>query len=1737
MFEFGRFSILQGGLIEPFSSAKLAEMKRFNALLLLSCLSLSSALGENKSDALPETVSYYEHIRPVFQAKCQGCHQPAKAKSEYIMTDVASLIKGGETDKAIIPGKPDESYLLELVVAHEGEKRPEMPPKEEPLTDYEVKLVKKWVTQGAKDDTPENAQQKYTMENPPKYAVPPLVTSMDYSPDGKLLAVAGFHEVLVHKADGSGLVTRLVGLSERIESVAFSPDGTQLLVAGGLPGRMGEIQIWDLAKKELKLSKIVGFDTAYGASWSPDGKHVAYGLPDNTVRGIKASNGEQILFMGSHNDWVLDTVWSIKGDHLVSVGRDMTSKLTKVETERFIDNITSITPGALKGGVNTVTRHPKQDHVLVGGSDGVPQIYRMYRETVRKIGDNANLIRKYPAMKGRLWDADFSPDGKTFATVSSLDGKGEISLYKSEYDATITPELKKLFETVRRSTNAAENKDDKIEEFQTRGAERIAKVDVGTALYSVAFSPDGKTIAAAGADGSIRLLNAADLKEKLAFAPISIDKERAIVKADPKATDRAKGKIADHKESLPGGRKVTAIEVSPKTIDINSPKAYRQLLVTAKLNTGETADITRMVKYQLDQPLASISKTGVFRPTKDGAATLAISYENVKADVPVKIGNQAADVHLNFVQDVNPVITRLGCNMGTCHGAKDGKGGFKLSLRGYDPLYDVRGFSDDHSARRVNFASPDDSLMLLKATGAVPHEAGVVTEMDSRYYHTIRQWIAGGAKLDTNVARVASIELFPKNPVIQNIGAMQQLRIVARYTDGKTRDVTLESFIESGNTEVAEHDDFGLLKTIRRGEAPILARYEGAYAATTLTVMGDREGFTWEQPEAWGEIDKLVASKWQRMKLKPSELCSDEEFIRRVYLDLTGLPPASDRVKSFIKEGSPTKEKRAKLVDELIGSPEFVDHWTNKWSDMLQVNSKFLGGEGAKLFREWIKTEIAANTPYDDFVYKILTATGSNKENPAASYYKILRDPDMIMENTTHLFLATRFNCNKCHDHPFERWTQDQYYETAAYFAQIDLKRDGKNAPKQNIGGTAVEGAKPLYEVVGDKAEGDIKHDRTGEVQAPAFPYEATIEKAAFADPKAPTRREELAGWITSPDNQYFASSYANRIWGYLLGTGIIEPLDDIRAGNPPTNPQLLNYLTKQFVQSEFNVQELMREICNSRTYQLSIRTNEWNEKDETNFSHAKARRLPAETLYDAVHFVTGVKPNIPGAGAGTRASQLPDAKLDLKSGFLANLGRPARESACECERSDDLQMSAVMAFLSGPAIADAIGSDSSDLPALVASQPDDRKLVEEIYYRVLARAPGKAEIDAAIASMNEIESDHESLLAKASRAEADWVKKRSELEIKRHQAINKANADITAYTPEYNRKKAEAGAAQKQRIADAAKAEEAKRAELPQLINAFAAGVKADQLWTRWHKLDVASVTSSDKVKVEITPEGSVRYTGGYKKGNIDYLVTGKTTAQNITGIMIEALPNAANAAYGPGLNPNGNFVITEVQTRWNTLADPKKSNLLKITGAKATFNQNGFDVKNVFNGNVARNDKGWALSGTNYQVPHRAVLKFEKPVAGDAKGANLTVGVLCRYSQGDYPISHFRIWYTTDENPMDFGLPAQVASAVASAPAKRSEAEQKALAAYVEKNNEDLAKLVANHLAQKRPLPADPKMTGLKAALTKAETPVSEPQPLVQLRSDTNYSIEQAANRRLTAAQDLVWALVNSPSFLFNR
>ncbi len=466
-------------------------------------------------------------------------------------------------------------------------------------------------------------------------------------------------------------------------------------------------------------------------------------------------------------------------------------------------------------------------------------------------------------------------------------------------------------------------------------------------------------------------------------------------------------------EALPAGAVVRALEITPAAMKLDGAFDAAQVLVTAELADGTRVDATRLARIAVDPKVGAVSPAGLVHAAGNGRAELEASLGGRTARAALEVVNHDPAAKVDFLRDVNPVLNQLGCSSGPCHGSKDGKGGFKLSLRGYDPEFDVRSLVDDHAGRRVNLASPDDSLMLLKATGAVPHEGGQRTAYDDKYYRILRAWIAGGAKLDLTSPRVTSIEVSPRDPVLQRVGSRQQMKIIATYADGRRRDVTAEGFIESGNQDVAVIEHGGLVRTLRRGEAPLLARFEGAYAATTVTVMGDRAGFEWREPEKWNRIDEFTAAKWRRLKILPSELSADADFLRRVHLDLTGLPPSAEEVRAFLADARPVREKRDAVIDRLIGSPDYVDHWANKWADLLQVNRKFLGEDGARQFREWIRAEVAANTPYDVFARKILTASGSNRENPAASYYKILRTPTETMENTTDLFLATRFNCNK----------------------------------------------------------------------------------------------------------------------------------------------------------------------------------------------------------------------------------------------------------------------------------------------------------------------------------------------------------------------------------------------------------------------------------------------------------------------------------------------------------------------------------------------------------------------------------------------------------------------------------------------------------------------------------------------------------------------------------------------------
>ncbi|MGB0580430.1 MAG: DUF1549 domain-containing protein [Limisphaerales bacterium] len=1666
-------------------------MKTLSKLTAFAALTLGLQAATKPAPA--EKVSYYTQVRPIFQVHCVGCHQPAKAKGGYVMTDFKRLMGKGDSDEPVILAKnAAKSLLVEMITPVDGEA--EMPLDKAPLSLKDIDTIKAWVQQGAIDDSPESAKAVYDMDHPPTYSQAPYVTTMDYSPNGQLLAVGGYHEVLIHNADGSGIVKRLVGLAERIESVQFSPDGTMLSVAGGLPSRQGELQIWDVKTWKLKNSISVTYDTIYGAKWSPDNKHVAVGCADKTVRAFDIKSGKQVFFNQAHSDWALDTTWSPKGDKIVSVGRDMTAKAYDFKTERFIDNLTSITPKALKGGLIAVDIHPTMDEVVVGGADGTPQIFRLERVAKRVIGDNSNLIRRYPPMNGRVFAVAYSPDGKRIVAGSSLNGKGQIHIFNADVKREVSDELKKVFGIRPASFKPDQRK--MVEEYQTQGAKLLASIDYAAGIYALTYSPDGKTIAASGGDGTIRFLDSNDLSLKRAFVPVPLPEKQ-------------------HEQ-------IVGISVSPSHLKIDKRYEYSQLLVTGWRANGDKVDLTRKANYKLSSAIGEVSKRGIVKPTKNGKATVSVSSGAHTASVSVEAAGLDKAFKPDYVRDVMPVISKLGCNAGTCHGAKDGKEGFKLSLRGYDPIFDVRAFSDDLAGRRVNFARSDDSLMLLKATAAVPHQGGQRTAPGSDYYNVVRDWIGNGCELDLKSARVKSIEIFPKNPVVQDIGDDQQVRVIATYENGEKRDVTAESFIETSNQDIVKTDEKGLATTLRRGEAALLARFEGAYDATTVTVMGNRRGFVWQEPETWTKIDELTAAKWKRLKILPSELAGDAEFFRRIHLDLTGLPPTADAVKKFLADKRPSRTKRSEVIKQLIGNADFVDHWANKWADLLQVNRKFLGAEGSKLFREWIHKEVKANTPYDQFVSKILTAKGSNKINPPASYYKILRTPQDLMENTTHLFLATRFNCNKCHDHPFERWTQNQYYETAAFFAQVSLKRDPKNA-KGNIGGTAVEGAKPLYEEIFDKPDGDITHDRTGEITPPAFPY-ATEHKA----PSKATRRERLAAWMTSSDNQYFARSYANRIWGYLTGTGIIEPLDDIRAGNPPSNPELLDYLTAEFVKSGFNVRHLMKLIVESRTYQLSIKTHKWNEDDDVNYSHAIVRRLPAEVLFDSIHRSMGSQLKIPGVAAGMCAAQLPDAGIKLKDGFFATMGKPPRESACECERVNDVQLGPVMAMISGATVGDAVSDPKNLIAQLVAKEKDDNKVVNEIFLSVLNRPATAKEVAATKKTIAGIQGEHKKLIADLAGYEKKLKPITAKKAAQRKDELKKSKEELAAHKKAIEPERKRLAKEREDRIAKADKSLKDYQKTLPKKLAEFE---KKQNLKINWANIEPTKLAATGGIK--LTKTNKVIYASKQKKGNVIYTVTTETALKNISAFRIEVLLDKVMPKSGPGFNTDGNFVLSEFEVFVAPKDNPKKMTKVALTKGIADFQQTNFDINKAIDGRPTNRD-GWAVSPKG-GMAHWATVQCKTPIKNE-NGSIITIKMHHLF-RDTFRLGKFRLALTANGKPTGLSVSEELAALIKTPADKRDDQQKAALMKIYSVVDKELAKRQTSLATAKAAVLRDKKEVELENVVKRFEQPLPPDPELVRLQRAKKLSEEQLKNSRLVGMQDLAWALVNSPAFLFNH
>jgi mono/diheme cytochrome c family protein len=1690
----------------------------------------------------PAPVSYFKQVRPILQARCQGCHQPAKDEGGYVMTDVARMRSVGDSGSAgIVPGKPDESHLV-AQIEPDADGVAEMPKDGKPLTAAEIELVRRWIAEGAQDDAPASAGQQVDAAHPPQYSRQPVVTSLDFSPDGSLLAVTGFHEVLVFDvgrpaaAAGPRLKMRLVGLAERVERVRFSPDGTKLAVTGGNPARLGEVQIWNVADGSLLRSVPVTFDTVYGGCWSPDGKRIAFGCTDNTLRAIDVETGEQVLHQGAHEDWVLDTVFSPKGDHVISVGRDMTVKLTELATQRFVDNVTSITPGALRGGLAAVDRHPTLEHVVVAGADGTPRAYRIHRHTKRVIGDDANLIFPLHTVTGRVFSLRFSPDGRRVAAAGGLDGRGELVVASYDLAEDVPRKILDIMAKVPGETREKGSQRSKadwqaIDDYRDASTKVLCRVETPAAAYATAFHPRTGDVAVAGGDGVVRFFDAATGTPRGSFAVATIDHASA-----GKASLPLPWPTEPTIEPEPAaGGPVASLVVEPPSISIDGPFSTAQLVVIGTFADGRTADLTRSVRFEPaaegadPRSLVAIGPGGLVRPLADGSTTLRIVHGEganaVAATVPVRVAGTGATPDVDFIRDVNPVLAKMGCNQGTCHGAAKGKNGFKLSLRGYDPIFDLRSLTDDHGSRRVNLASPDDSLMLLKASATAPHTGGLLAKPEDPNYQLVRRWIEQGAKLDLATPRVRSIRVHPPAAVVDAAGRRQQFRVVADYADGTSRDVTRQAFLESGNTEVATADPTGLVTAVRRGEAPILVRYEGAYAAVTLTVMGDRTGFEWSQPESWGTIDDLVADKWRSMKILPAPLCSDADFLRRVTLDLTGLPPTAADVRRFLSDPRDPRNKRADVVGRLIGSEAFVEHWTNKWADLLQVNPKFLGPEGAKGLRDWIRRQVADNVPHDRFVREILTASGSNREHPAAAYFKTLRDPLLMMENTTHLFLGVRFNCNKCHDHPFERWTQDQYYETAAFFAQVRLEKDPESH-KRTIGGSAVEAARPLWEIVADADKGEVKHERTGKDVPPRFPFECRHEQ-----PENATRRQRLAAWITSPDNAYFARSQVNRLWGYLFGTGIIDPIDDIRAGNPPTNPALLEHLTRSFIDGGFDTRKVLAEICTSRTYGLAIDADRWNEDDRINYSHALPRRLPAETIFDALHAVIGSPSRFPGLPVGTRAAQLTDVSSTFGKGFLATFGRPARESACECERAGGVALGPVMALASGPAVGDVLADPQSELAKLVASEPDDAKLVDEVFLRVLNRPSRPEEAAAARNLVGQIVADHVALTAELAAVESTWAAKRSALEAERQQRVDTLRRSlaeaIAAHEPVRQKREQERA----ERIAEAIAAVERYHGDPNGILSGFEAAAKKEP---RWQVLRPTKVDSSLGAKTEVLADGSVLARGD-NQGDEYMEVRAPIDLKTVTAIRLEVIPDPRLPGGGSGRAPDGSFVLTEIGFSITPAARPNDTRYVTLESAAADFVQDGMHPSKAVNGDDSSPTEGWAVS-PRQREPHWAV--FQASDAADFEEPMVAVfRIVQRFKGGRHAMGRFRLSCTDAAGPVPLGVPPRAVELAAIPREKRTAAEAAELDAIITALDPRRAKLSADLAAAARPLPPEPTLVAAAADLADAERPLADDPAVVRLRNDHAESTRQLANSRLTAFQDLAWALINSPAFFFNH
>jgi len=767
-----------------------------------------------------------------------------------------------------------------------------------------------------------------------------------------------------------------------------------------------------------------------------------------------------------------------------------------------------------------------------------------------------------------------------------------------------------------------------------------------------------------------------------------------------------------------------SIAVFPPDVNMQSARGKQRIIVQASYADGITRDVTAQAKVTISDPkIAKIVNLEVL-PVGDGKCSIAVEFEGKTTQIPVDVKDAIKDRPISFKLDVMPIFLRNGCNQGGCHGAARGKDGFRLSLFGFDPDGDHYRLTRELNGRRINLAIPEESLLVEKSIGKVPHTGGQKFAVGEQYYNDLVRWVdAGGPQDPAGIATPVSVDLFPKTALLDGKGSTQQLIVRAKYSDGSERDVTSLALFLSSNDSSGKVSPSGLVTAGDRGEAFVMARFSTFTVGVPFIVLPKDLKFSFPTTPEKNYIDTLVNAKLKNLRIAPSATCSDEVFLRRIFIDLTGMLPSVEEYKTFMANKS--ADKREQLVKELMERKEFSELWVLKWAELLQIrSSNQVSYKATLLYYNWLQDRIARNVPLNQWVQELLGANGGTFNNPVTNYYQNETDILKVTENVAQVFMGMRIQCAQCHNHPFDRWTMDDYYGFAAFFTQIGRKRTDD----------------PRELVVFNSGSGEINHPLGGRRMAPKY------LGGEVPDVVGKDRRALMAEWLASPKNPYFATNLSNMVWTHFFGLGIINEVDDVRVSNPPSNSELLEELGKKFTEYNYDFKRLVKDIVLSNSYQLSTQTNSSNESDTKNFSHSSIRRIKAETFLDCISQVTETKNKFPGLPLGARAVQIADGQVS--NYFLTTFGRATRESVCSCEVKLDPTLSQSLHLLNGDATTQRI-TQGNLVGKLLKEKKTPEEILDEIYVRCLSRMPSADEKTKVLALVN-AEKDKKQVLEDA---------------------------------------------------------------------------------------------------------------------------------------------------------------------------------------------------------------------------------------------------------------------------------------------------------------------------------------------------------------------------------------------------